>query len=87
MVLLSITPGPAARKAFRTGIIAAALPVLVAVGFLTWRGYLEPILAGYTLLVLFPVYLVVAAAVLSVWLGYDKDATDLRPVYRDKKTK
>jgi hypothetical protein len=33
-------------------------------------------------LVLFPVYLVFVASVLSVWLGYDKDTTSLRPVYR-----
>ena len=37
---------------------------------------------GYVLVLLFPVYLLVVAVALSVWLGYDKDATDLRPVYR-----
>jgi len=30
------------------------------------------------------VYLVFAATALSVWLGYNKDATSLRPVYRKK---
>jgi hypothetical protein len=45
-----------------------------------------PIVVGYGLVALYPVYLVVVAVVLSRWLGYDKDATALRPVYRSEKS-
>jgi hypothetical protein len=57
---------------------------LAVVGLLYWLGSLGPVMAGYTLLVLFPVYLVFVAVLLSRWLGYDKDATALRPVTRPK---
>ena len=79
---LKRSPGPAAEHAFRTGILAAALVGLAGLGLSYWSGVVSPVLAGYVLLVLFPLYLVVAASVLSVWLGYNADATDLRPVYR-----
>ena len=79
---LKTSPGPAAEQAFRTGMIAAALVGLVGICVSYWMGMLALTLAGYMLVVLFPVYLVVAASLLSVWLGYDTDATDLRPVYR-----
>jgi len=64
-------------------MIAAAIVGLAAVGLLYQAGMLTLLTTGYTLLIVFPVYLVFAASVLSVWLGYDKDATDLRPVYKD----
>lgn len=79
-----VTPGPDARRAFRLGIVAAAIIGLVGVGALYRAGSLTPAVLGFTLLVGFPVYLVFAASALSVWLGYDKDATDLEPVYRDR---
>lgn len=66
------------------GIVAASVAAFAAVGLLYWSGTLTLPLAGFTLLVLFPVYLVFAASVLSVWLGYSKDITDLRPVYYPK---
>jgi len=75
-------PGPAARSAFRLGMLIAILLGLVVVATLYLRNVLTAATTGYVLLALFPVYLVLAASVLSVWLGYDKDATDLRPVYR-----
>lgn len=77
-------PGPVARDAFRLGMVTAATVGLVAVGALYWAGTLTPPLLGFTLVLCYPVYLVLAASVLSVWLGYDKDATDLRPVYRER---
>ena len=77
------SPGPAAEHAFRTGIIAAALAGLAGIGLLYWTGTIALLLAGYSLVLLFPLYLVAAAVVLSVWLGYNTDATDLRPVYRN----
>jgi len=76
----SKSPGPAADRAFRTGILVAAVGGLAAVGSLYWTGALAPLLVGFTLVVLFPVYLLVAAAVLSKWLGYDRDVSDLRRV-------
>ncbi len=65
-------------------MVAAAALALGALGALYWAGMLSPIAAGFALLAVFPVYLVFAASVLSVWLGYDKDETDLRPVYRER---
>lgn len=77
-------PGPDARSAFRLGLWAAAIAGLAALALLYWLGAVTPVLAGYILLVLFPVYLVFVATALSKWLGYDKDASDLRPVHREK---
>ncbi|MBX0324438.1 hypothetical protein EGH21_15520 [Halomicroarcula sp. F13] len=77
-------PGPAAAYAFRLGIVAGAIVGLAAVALLYSFGTITPVVAGYTLLVLFPVYLVLVATALSKWLGYDKDVTSLRPVYRSK---
>jgi hypothetical protein len=81
-----LPPGPSAHGAFRFGMQAAAVAALAVIGALYWFGVLVPVLAGFTLLLLFPIYLVLVASALSVWLGYDKDASDLRPVYREKKT-
>lgn len=83
MARYSVSPGPVAAHAFRLGMIAAGVVGLVAIGLSYWLGQLTLPLAGYAVLVLFPVYLVLVASVLSVWLGYDKDVTSLRPVYRE----
>jgi hypothetical protein len=82
---LKIAPGSGARSAFRLGMQAAAVGALAGMGLLYWAGVLTPALLGFVLLLLFPVYLVFAASALSVWLGYGKDASDLRPVYREKR--
>lgn len=82
-----IAPGPGARSAFRLGMQAAAVTALAGVGLLYWVGVLTPVLLGFVLLLVFPVYLVFAASALSVWLGYGKDVTDLRPVYREERKK
>jgi len=76
------SPGPAAAHAFKLGLRAGAIIGLATIVALYYFGVIELVLAGYALLLLFPVYLVFVAAVLSVWLGYDKDATALRPVYK-----
>lgn len=81
---IHLSPGPAAAQAFRLGIVASAVSGLAGIAVLYWIGVLTPVFAGYTLVLLFPVYLVFAATALSVWLGYNKDATSLRPVYREK---
>jgi hypothetical protein len=82
MNIASKTPGPDAAHAFRLGLRAGAIFGVALIGTLYWFGIIEPLLAGYALLLLFPVYLVFVAAALSVWLGYNKDATALRPVYK-----
>jgi hypothetical protein len=81
---LKITPGASARSAFRMGIVAASVAAFAVIGLLYWFGALTLPLAVFTLLILYPVYLVFVASALSVWLGYSKDVTDLRPVYRPK---
>lgn len=84
MDTMHLSPGPAAAQAFRLGIVASAVGGLAGIAILYFLGVLTPVFAGYALVLLFPVYLVFAATALSVWLGYDKDATSLRPVYREK---
>jgi len=81
---LTNTPGPVARSAFATGMIAAAILGLTGVGVLWWAGLLDYVLLGYLLVLVFPLYLVFAASAINVWLGYGKDATDLRRVTRPK---
>lgn len=82
---LKVTPWAGAQSAFRLGMGAAAVGGLATVGLLYWTAVLTPLLVGFVLLLVFPVYLVFAASALSVWLGFGKDATDLRPVYREKR--
>lgn len=79
-----ISPGPVAAQAFSLGLKAGAILGLVVIGGLYWFGHINLLLAGYALVLLFPVYLVLVASGLSVWLGYSKDATALRPVYRNQ---
>jgi hypothetical protein len=76
------SPGPAADRAFATGIRVAAVGALAALGLLYWLGTVGPFLVGFALVVLFPVYLLVVASALSKWLGYDRDVSDLRRVSR-----
>ncbi|QHS17652.1 hypothetical protein [Halopenitus persicus] len=84
MERVKTAPGPDAAHAFRLGLIAAAVLGVVAMAGLYAAGEASLLLVGFLLVACFPVYLVFAAAALSVWLGYDKDATDLRPVYRER---
>lgn len=85
MARLKVAPGPDATHAFRLGLAVATLAGLVPIGVLYTQGTLPLPMLGFVLLALFPVYLVISASVLSVWLGFDKDATDLRPVTRNQK--
>jgi hypothetical protein len=87
MDTVRLSPGPAAAQAFRLGMVTSAVGGLAGIATLYWFDILTPLFAGYALILLFPVYLVFAAAVLSVWLGYSKDKTSLRPVYREKGSK
>lgn len=87
MRAIRTSPGPNAAAAFRLGILAGAVAGLAGVGLWYWFGSVAPLLLGYVLVLLFPIYLVFVAVALSVWLGYDKDSTALRPVYRTKEPK
>jgi fatty acid desaturase len=77
------SPGPAAERAFRTGIRAAAVGALAVLGALYWTGALAGYVAVFVVIVLFPVYLLVVASVLSKWLGFAKGPTNLRRVTRE----
>ncbi len=77
-------PGPDAARAYRLGMVTGAVVGLAVVGVLFWTGALTPLTLCYVMVALFPVYMIAVAAVLSVWLGYSKDATALRPVYKPK---
>lgn len=81
------SPGPAANAAFRYGTMAGAVLGLAGVGLMYATGQLTLALAAYTLFILFPVYLVFVATLLSPWLGYSKDSTSLQPVYRERGSK
>jgi hypothetical protein len=87
MAVQGAKPGPNARAAFSLGIRAAAAGGLGGLGLLYLYDLIDLSLLVFVLVVLFPIYLVVAASVLSVWLGYDKDAGDLRPVTRKQQAK
>lgn len=84
MDTIHLSPGPVAAQAFRLGMVASAVGGLTGIATLYWLGVLSPLFAGYVLILLFPVYLVFTATALSVWLGYNKDVTSLRPVYHEK---
>lgn len=84
MASLVSEPGPAANRAFRHGIAAAAFLALAILAASYWAGFLGARHVGFALVVVGPVYLVVAASALSVWLGFAKDTTDLRPVTREQ---
>lgn len=79
-----LRPGPDAARAFRFGMIAGGAVGVVCLAALYWTGALSLLALGYVAVALFPVYLIVVAILLSRWLGYDKDATSLRRVYKTK---
>lgn len=85
MVPSSVSPGPDAQRAFRLGMLSATILALVGLTALYLSGHLTLGTVGFTLAIAFPVYLVFVASLLSVWLGFDKDVTNLRPVYREDK--
>ena len=81
---IRLSPGPAAAYAFRLGTIAGAIVGMTAIGVFYFVGLLSAVVAGYVVLFLFPIYLVLVAVLLSIWLGYDPGLTSLRPVYQSK---
>jgi len=78
------SPGPAAERAFRTGVWAAAVGALAVIGALYWTGALAGYVAVFVVIVLFPVYLLVVAAALCKWLGFAKGPANLRRVTREE---
>lgn len=76
------SPGPIAEGAFETGFRVAAAAGLAGVGLLYWTGVLSVSSAFHATvtLALFPVYLLAAAVVLAVWLGFRTDRSDLERV-------
>lgn len=77
-----VSPGRAAEQAFRTGVRAAAVAGLAAIGGLVWFEAITLTGGLFALIVLFPTYLLVVASALSKWLGLGKDASNLRRVTR-----
>jgi hypothetical protein len=65
-------------------MVAAAVVGAAVVALLYWSGVVGALLSVYLLVLVFPVYLVLAASALNVWLGYGRDVTDLRPVTRSE---
>ena len=78
------SPGPAAQRAFRTGVWAAAVLALAVVGWLYWTGAVAGYVSVFAVVVLFPVYMLLVASALSKWLGYGKTPADLRRVRREQ---
>ncbi|ESS12722.1 MAG: hypothetical protein A07HR60_00421 [uncultured archaeon A07HR60] len=73
------SPGPVARSAFRTGMALVGFVGVAAIVGLYFAGT-DPLVTAYSAVLLFPVYLVLAAAFLNAWLGYGGDTSRLRPV-------
>ena len=71
------TPGPAAAEAFSFGITITAIGTVAGVSLLVWAERLTTVGAVAALVFGVPVALLVASCLLSIWLGYDKDAVDV----------
>lgn len=53
---------------------------IAGLGLFYWAGVIDRFLLTVLGVLLFPVYLIFVALVLSLWLGYDKGPTDVRRV-------
>jgi hypothetical protein len=78
----STSPGPIADRAFESGFRMAAVLGVVGSGVLFWVGVLSVtnMVHVASTVLFFPVYLLFAAVVLGVWLGYETDGSDLERV-------
>ena len=76
------SPGPIAERTFERGFKIAILGGFAGVWLLYWTGVLSVTNGVHVsvTLMLFPVYLVFAATVLGVWLGFATDQRDLQRV-------
>ncbi|GAA0465932.1 hypothetical protein MUK72_06370 [Halococcus dombrowskii] len=77
MTAIRHTPGPAAAEAFTFGIAITTLTTLAGIGVLVWTGMMTVIGAVAALLLGLPTLLVIVSCLLSVWLGYNRDAVDV----------
>lgn len=73
------SPGEVAQTAFRTGMLAAAILGGLGIGGLYWAGT-SLTMVVYLAVLLYPLYLVLAAAAINAWLGYGSDAIPLERV-------
>jgi hypothetical protein len=71
------TPGPAAAEAFTLGITIATITALAGIGFLVLTGMMTVVGALAAIVLGLPTLLVVVSCLLSVWLGYNRDAFDV----------
>jgi uncharacterized SAM-binding protein YcdF (DUF218 family) len=71
------SPGPAAAEAFTLGIATATTVALAGVWSLFSAGLWTVFDVILAIALGFPVLLIVVSCLLSVWLGYDKDALDV----------
>lgn len=71
------TPGPAAAEAFTLGIVTVTTSTLAGLWFLLSADLLTVFDVVLAVILGLPVLLVVVSCLLSVWLGYDKDASDV----------
>jgi hypothetical protein len=77
-------PGPDAEHAFRLGTIAGALVGIAVIAVAYLLGNTNVWFIAYAAVILFPVYLVIIAVILSIWLGYDVDPEQLEPVSKSR---
>jgi hypothetical protein len=77
MVTFRYTPGPAAAEAFMFGIATAITISLAGFWLLLWTDMLTLFGAILAVVVGLPVLLLVVSCLLSMWLGYNRDAYDV----------
>ncbi|QAU14002.1 hypothetical protein EKH57_15510 [Halorubrum sp. BOL3-1] len=76
------SPGPISDRTFEFGLRTGVAGGIACVALLYWTGVVSltnPVHTTVTL-VLFPVYVLSVAVLLGLWLGYDTDETNLKPV-------
>lgn len=82
MAEVGSSPGPIAARTYDYGFKIAVAAGCIGVTVLFWSGALSVSNETHVVvsMMLFPVYLLGAAVLLAVWLGYDTDFRDLEPV-------
>lgn len=71
------SPGPAAAEAFALGTKTTVIGVFAAISGSVWFDVLTLTAAFAVFLIGLPLVYLFAACLLSVWLGYNKDAIDV----------
>jgi hypothetical protein len=70
------SPGEAAEQAFTLGLVAAMVLGVAGVVFLLWVRILTVMTAVLASVIGLPILLIIASCLLSVWLGYNRNALD-----------